>query len=163
MIKSYLIVVVTYACALAGAIYFLKLQGSINDVLVKTLMADVIATVIVFCFSVIFKNASLYDPYWSVAPPIILIYWNLKVAATGNATIELYAAVIIFWSIRLTYNWFKGWQGIKHEDWRYQLLRANNPSIYPIVNLTGIHLFPTLMVFAGMLPVYYSFRGNISE
>lgn len=35
-------------------------------------IADVLATVLVFIFSLIFKNASVYDPYWSVQPPVIL-------------------------------------------------------------------------------------------
>ena len=30
------------------------------------LIADVAATVVTFIFSVIFGNASVYDPYWSV-------------------------------------------------------------------------------------------------
>ena len=32
------------------------------------LIADVAATVVTFVFSVIWKNASVYDPYWSVQP-----------------------------------------------------------------------------------------------
>ena len=33
------------------------------------LVADTAATVFTFVFSLIFKNASVYDPYWSVQPP----------------------------------------------------------------------------------------------
>jgi len=33
------------------------------------LIADALATVATFIFSLIFKNASVYDPYWSVQPP----------------------------------------------------------------------------------------------
>jgi steroid 5-alpha reductase family enzyme len=34
------------------------------------------------------------------------------------------------------------------------MLREKNPGLYPLVNFFGIHLFPTLMVFLGLLPVY---------
>ena len=37
------------------------------------LIADALATVATFIFSLIFKNASVYDPYWSVQPPVILV------------------------------------------------------------------------------------------
>ena len=37
------------------------------------LIADIAATVFVFIFSVIFRNASVYDPYWSVQPMVIVL------------------------------------------------------------------------------------------
>ena len=40
---------------------------------VSLLIADAAATVATFVFSVIFRNASVYDPYWSVQPPVILV------------------------------------------------------------------------------------------
>ena len=41
------------------------------------LIADILATVVVFIFSVAFKNASFYDPYWSVQPPVIIIAFSI--------------------------------------------------------------------------------------
>src|SRR5580698_10001606 len=76
--QSLLICLWVYLIAATGAaalLYFL--DGRYNP-LVLALFADILATVIVFIFSVIFKNASLYDPYWSVAPPLIAWYWMLK-------------------------------------------------------------------------------------
>ncbi|HLG75184.1 MAG TPA: hypothetical protein VKX46_02145, partial [Ktedonobacteraceae bacterium] len=36
-------------------------------------LADLAATLVIFIFSVITRNSSMYDPYWSVAPvPIAL-------------------------------------------------------------------------------------------
>ena len=32
--------------------------------------ADVAATLVVFLFSLLYRNSSFYDAYWSVAPPI---------------------------------------------------------------------------------------------
>ncbi len=37
--------------------------------------ADVAATLTVFAFSAAHDNSSLYDPYWSVAPVPIVVYW----------------------------------------------------------------------------------------
>ena len=35
--------------------------------------ADIAATLVVFVFSLILDNSSVYDPYWSVAPVPILV------------------------------------------------------------------------------------------
>ncbi|MCX7029780.1 MAG: DUF1295 domain-containing protein [Spirochaetes bacterium] len=43
--------------------------------------ADVLATVVVFCFSAAFDNSSIYDPYWSVAPVPIAFFWVLATGA----------------------------------------------------------------------------------
>ena len=32
------------------------------------LLAHIVATVVIFTFSIIYKNSSLYDPFWSVIP-----------------------------------------------------------------------------------------------
>ncbi|HLP52989.1 MAG TPA: DUF1295 domain-containing protein, partial [Chitinophagales bacterium] len=53
-------------------------------------------------------------------------------------------------------NWARGWQGLVHEDWRYVMLREKNPKLYWLTNFGGIHMFPTIMVFLGMLPVYFA-------
>jgi len=42
------------------------------------LLADVAATLVVFAASTVAGNASLYDPYWSVAPPVIVIAWGVR-------------------------------------------------------------------------------------
>lgn len=38
-------------------------------------VADVAGTLVVFAGSMVVGNASLYDPYWSVVPPVILAGW----------------------------------------------------------------------------------------
>lgn len=121
----------------------------------KAAIADVVATIVVFCFSVIYRNSSLYDPYWSVAPPLIAFYWMYQFKDSHFAAQTLMLIVIFIWATRLTLNWARGWQGLHHEDWRYKMLRDKNPSVYWLTNFAGIHLFPTVMVFLGMVPVFY--------
>lgn len=155
---SFIICSFVYLIAITVAGGFLFFYEVPLNALWKAFIADIIATVVVYVFSVLFKNASLYDAYWSVAPPLIAWYW-----LSPNAPNPVqYAALvcIVIWSIRLTLNWARGWQGLVHEDWRYIMLRNKNPKIYWFTNLAGIHLFPTIMVFAGMLPVYYITQSN---
>ena len=123
--------------------------------LVLMLIADVIATLIVYVFSLLYKNSSLYDPYWSVIPPVIALFWAWQFNVAESVPVLLMLIGISVWAVRLTFNWLRGWHGLSHQDWRYVMLREKNPSLYWLTNFGGIHMFPTLIVFAGMLPVYY--------
>jgi steroid 5-alpha reductase family enzyme len=120
-----------------------------------TFEADLAATVVVFLFSVAAGNASLYDPYWSVAPAVIVVAWTLG-RGGGSARQILVLTLVLIWAVRLTANWAVGWRGLGHEDWRYVRLREQRPRWLPfwVVSLTGIQLMPTLVVFAGLLPVW---------
>lgn len=133
------------------------LSGGLHPLL-ATLGADVIATLVIFVFSLALNNSSMYDPYWSVAPIAIAAAW----AATGGGGIVsvVLLAVIVAWGLRLTYNFFRGWPGLHHEDWRYVSYREGSGLLYWAISLGGFHLFPTLAVFGGLLPAWYAFSSG---
>lgn len=85
------------------------------------LIADVVATVVTFIFSVIFDNASVYDPYWSVQPPVILVAFAVGQELTLFGVLLL--IVVNFWGIRLTANWAYTFANLNHQDWRYTMLK----------------------------------------
>ena len=114
-------------------------------------LADVTATLLVFIFSLIFKNASVYDPYWSVQPPVILGLALVKADGTGLLGWLLFAAVL-FWALRLTANWCYNFESFDYQDWRYVMLKEKSGMLYPFVNLMGIHMFPTCVVYLCVLP-----------
>ena len=114
-------------------------------------LADVTATLLVFIFSLIFKNASVYDPYWSVQPPVILGLALVKADGTGLLGWLLFAAVL-FWALRLTANWCYNFESFEYQDWRYVMLKEKSGILYPFVNLMGIHMFPTCVVYLCVLP-----------
>ena len=120
------------------------------------LVADVIATVVVFVFSVIFANASVYDPYWSVQPPIILAAFAFENGL--NIFGILLLSAVTFWGIRLTANWAYTFSGLTHQDWRYTMLKEKTGVFYPIINFVGIHMVPTLVVYGCILPAVYAVK-----
>jgi len=124
--------------------------------LAVVLAADVAATVVIFAFSFVYKNSSFYDPYWSVAPPAIALYFSLRPAseAVDGVRVVLVFALVLAWAVRLTWNWARGWHGLGHEDWRYRRLQEQSGRAYWLVSFTGIHLLPTLWVFLGCLSLY---------
>ncbi|ALR14067.1 membrane protein [Mycobacteroides saopaulense] len=119
----------------------------------NSLIADVLATVVIFVFSRLYRNSSFYDAYWSVIPPLLLIYWWSQ-SGVHAVRCWLVAMVVVVWAVRLTANWVYAFPGLHHEDWRYPMLRASAGRWGFLVDLVAIHLIPTLLVFAGMVPAY---------
>ncbi|MBQ9980454.1 MAG: DUF1295 domain-containing protein [Oscillospiraceae bacterium] len=150
--KSFLIVTVIYIIAAAVAIALWPiLPGALW---LKVLIADVIATVITFIFSVIFKNASIYDPYWSVQPIVIVIAIAIGQEITVWRLLPLIA--VCLWGVRLTANWAYTFHGLGHQDWRYTMLREQTGVFYPVINFIGIHMVPTLIVWLCTMPVVFT-------
>lgn len=117
--------------------------------------ADVVATIVIFAFSLAFKNSSFYDAYWSVIPPLLALWWFAHRAPEIDLTrAYLVIALVWLWAIRLTANWATFWEGLSHEDWRYPLVRARAGKYGVAADFAGIHLFPTIQVFLGCLPIY---------
>ncbi len=117
------------------------------------LIADVAATIVTFIFSVIFGNASVYDPYWSVQPPVILAAFAIGKELTVLGVLLL--IVVSYWAIRLTANWAYTFGNLNHQDWRYTMLKEKTGVFYPIVNFVGIHMVPTLVVYGCILPAVW--------
>lgn len=160
-VKDLFYILFVYLLALAAAILTLK-YAPIPDVLWKTLAADVVATIVVFLFSIIRNNSSTYDPYWSAAPIFIVLYWLYDSPQT-DFVFKMIWILVVMWGVRLTWNWILRWDGFGDEDWRYIDIKNKTGKMYWPVSFLGIHLMPTLMVFAGLVPVYYTFyERNIS-
>ena len=84
------------------------------------LLADVLATLVVFAASRMHRNSSFYDAYWSVLPPFLALYWFVERSAEAtDARFWLLFAVLVLWAVRLTGNWVYSFPGLHHEDWRY--------------------------------------------
>lgn len=123
------------------------------------LIADIVATVVIFIFGSIVRNSSVYDPYWSAIPPIIALNWLMSADEITIRSIVM-LVLITLWSIQLTRTWALRWRGMKDEDWRYIYYRKKAGILYPLVDFFGIQLFPTLLVFAGTVPFYFVTRFN---
>ena len=149
------LVIITLIYILASIVGIAVFNALSLDLYLKLLIADVVATVVVFIFSLIFKTASVYDPYWSVQPVVIILAFAF--GSQFNLTRLLVIVAITFWGIRLTANWTATFTGLDYQDWRYTMLKEKTGKAYFLVNFFGIHLFPTLVVYACILPAVYTF------
>ena len=156
-LASFIIIIIIYLIAIAGGIIsykFLPFEWWLN-----LLLADIIATVITFIFSLILNNASVYDAYWSVQPMVILIALSIG-KPIGLLQILLLIAVC-YWGIRLTANWAYNFTDFSYQDWRYVMLKEKTGIFYPVINFIGIHMVPTLVVYACTLPAAYAIVNNL--
>jgi steroid 5-alpha reductase family enzyme len=143
----------TYLVAVGLATVWLGLGVHTGRLWLDSLVADVLATLVVFVFSRLYGNSSFYDAYWSVVPPLLLFYWWSQ-SGVHQLRCWLIATVVVLWAVRLTANWVYAFPGLHHEDWRYPMFRERAGRWEFLADLFLIHLIPTLLVFAGMLPVY---------
>jgi len=155
MTRGFLTVILAYVLAGAAAVGTGILFHALPPIVIVGL-ADVAATIVVFIFSVITNNSSIYDPYWSVAPVPIALFWLSQPGSNGFASPPhvLVFALLCLWAIRLTTNWATRWRGLEHEDWRYVDIRKQASSYYWPASFLGIHLMPTVLVFLGSLALW---------
>ena len=119
----------------------------------------IFATLIIFMFSNIHKNSSIYDPFWHVAP-IPIVFYTADQSTLPVMELYLVLSAFLFWSLRLTYNWYLNWTNLDHEDFRYIDLKNNNRFLAFINDLFGIHLIPTLIVNASLYPIYIALTSD---
>jgi steroid 5-alpha reductase family enzyme len=153
--QSMIRVGIAYLCAVAAGAAWLVWGRGTGHLWADVLVADLIATVVIFIASRIHRNSSFYDAYWSVIPPLLMLAWWVGIGTpVSDGRALLVAFVILVWSVRLTGNWIYAFPGLHHEDWRYPMLRDQAGKAEAVVDLFAIHVIPTVQVFLGTLPAY---------
>jgi steroid 5-alpha reductase family enzyme len=137
-----------------GAVVLWFFSPSLHP-LAALFIANTAATVIVFIFNLVLKNASVYDPYWSVQPVFVIagMYWRYGLSFQLPQLLIL--VPLALWSLRLTLNWAAGFENLNWEDWRYRKFKSENPRTAQLIIFTGIMMMPTCLVFLGTIPYWY--------
>ena len=155
LFRAYIVLISSYVIALIIAILVGIVLNFLHPLLM-ILLADIAATIVIFIISSIIKNTSLYDPYWNTAPLIIALYYLMfpQIVSGNIVRVIIVFALVLVYSIRLTYNWAKQWKGLGHEDWRYTNYRVKMGKKFWVINFTGLQLMPTIMVYLGSISLY---------
>lgn len=146
--KGLIIIACIYLSAIILAVGLFNFGLTMDELFLKLLIIDLIMTLYIYLFSLFFKNASIYDPYWSVAPLVLIV--PLFSMTLKNIIITL---ILVIWAVRLTFNWAVTFNGLNEQDWRYDYYKSKSKRLWPFVNFFGIHLMPTIVVFLAMMPV----------
>lgn len=155
--KGLIIDAVAYLCAFGvGAVPF----AFIGNIFAAVAAFTAAATLVIFVVSVVFKDVSIYDPYWSVAPPVMLLAAMIKYGLWNVNAIIIFALVLL-WSFRLTANWLLTYKGLGHEDWRYAKYRKEyNPFVFQLISFVGLQYVPTIVVYAGLTGGLFAAQQN---
>ncbi len=145
----YTMLLIYISVMIIGVIIFMMLPQL--TLVYRLLVADICMTLVTWILSLIFKNASVYDPFWSVIPPAIILGVIVFLNKPMILSIVLLFSGLLVWSIRLTYNWASRWTDFGEVDWRYQKMQEKAPKLYFLTNLFGIQMFPTLIVFIQLI------------
>jgi steroid 5-alpha reductase family enzyme len=159
--RSLLICLAAYCVAALAAAAVIRLSAGLSPVWAAGL-ADLAATLVVFAFSLGLNNSSMYDPYWSVAPAVIALWWLTRFGGPGGVTVVRQVVVtflVLAWAARLTWNWLRRWNGLKDEDWRYADYRRLGAGYWP-VSFFGFHMMPTVLVFIACLSLVPALSWN---
>lgn len=149
---GFVLITLSYLTALVIALIVFKNAG--RTIWMNLFLADLIGTFVIWVSSLLLNNASVYDPYWSIQPIVILPLLMLHVGKI-NVTSLLLCAVVILWGARLTINWISTFKGLHEQDWRYDQIKQQTGQLYPLINLLGIQLMPTLIVYACIIPIVF--------
>lgn len=160
--KSLFIMLSLYVFTFAIGLFLYDVFFKINHhVLISSLIANVGMTLIIWLVGVLLKNASTYDPYWSVYPPIQVLFWFIVFQLDFSIMKLLLLLAFCFWGVRLTINWMINFKNLKDQDWRYTMIKSQNPKLWFLANLFGINLMPTVIVFIQLIGVYYLIQSEI--
>ena len=127
----------------------------IENIMVAEAVFTAVATLVIYVVTCFVPDTSLYDPYWSVAPVVMIAAAMIKYGYySTNAFVILIAFVI--WSVRLTGNWAITYKGLLHEDWRYRQYRESCGKMgFALINFIGLQFVPTTVVYAGMIGAFH--------
>lgn len=156
-----LITLIYIIAGVGGWLVFDSLPNEMSPI-VRLFIADVVATIVVWAFGLLYENVSVYDPYWSVFPPVVFLLWAFCTGVWSFPVVLLLVASW-YWGWRLTRNWVITFKGIAHEDWRYTKYRSLHPVLFHLINLFGLNMVPTLVVFGAMIPGLKLFEVQPSE
>jgi steroid 5-alpha reductase family enzyme len=158
--SSLLVILLIYIAAFGAGAAVLRLLMPFLSPLLALFTANAVATVAVFIFNLIVKNASVYDPYWSVQPVPLIAAMYFFYGLPFQLSHLLILVPLAVWSCRLTLNWGIGFENLEWEDWRYREKKEQYPKSAQLVVFTGIMMMPTCLVFLGTIPVWHFLQAE---
>ena len=116
----------------------------------------VFVDLVFWLIAIIQRSSWLIDPYWTLLPILLALFYLAHPMATPDGTRALLAwAALLVWSARLTYNYFRReqWRFGLREDWRYAKMRRERPGFW-WEQFFVVHIAQHLMLVGLTLPFW---------
>ena len=141
----------------SASLHFLLLPF-VSSPLLRLYAIDFYVTCILFVLgNFIFSSNNVYDPHWSLTPWISSVYFYFTSPSTEPppATFLPLFVLVSIWSGHLIWQTITLSDDVKHEDWRYQLLRRQYESNFLLFAFFALHVLPMVEVLIGSSAIYY--------
>ncbi|CAF0926075.1 unnamed protein product [Adineta steineri] len=148
---------------LLSTILHFVLLSLISSPLLRIYIIDFIVTCLLFFIgNFIFLSNNIYDLHWPLIPLISSIYFHLSLNSIEFLSFKsLPLFLLIFlWSSHLIWQTISSSDNIKHEDWRYQMMRKQYGNNFLIFAFFALHLLPMFEVLLGSSSIYYIYTYN---
>src|SRR5579863_7750988 len=108
--------------------------------------------------SLVTGDTSWVDRMWSIIP--IIYVWVFAAAAhLGNARLDVLAALVTVWGVRLTYNFARKGGYIGVEDYRWAVIRSSmRPWQFQLFNLFFIVIYQNALLVLITLPAWTAYQ-----
>eukprot|EP00892_Ulva_mutabilis_P000224 jgi/Ulvmu1/10201/UM060_0001.1 len=112
----------------------------------------------------------LIDPYWTLAPPLLVWFWaSHPLSQPGSPRQLISCALLLIWAVRLTHSYFRreGWIAGVREDWRYADMKQRFGKWWPAVQVLAVYFVQHCMLVGLTLPwmpIFFSeLRWNLYD
>jgi steroid 5-alpha reductase family enzyme len=126
--------------------------------LTLTVIIAAVACAVAWIASLVTGDTSWVDRMWSIVP--VIYVWVFAVTARlTNARLDVMAALVTLWGVRLTYNFARkgGYRGV--EDYRWAVLRSSmTPWQFQLFNLFFIVLYQNALLVLITLPAWTAYQ-----
>jgi steroid 5-alpha reductase family enzyme len=126
--------------------------------LTLTVIIAAVACATAWIASLVTGDTSWVDRMWSIVP--VIYVWVFAVTAhLTNARLDVMAALVTLWGVRLTYNFARkgGYSGV--EDYRWAVLRSSmTPRRFQLFNLFFIVLYQNALLVLITLPAWTAYQ-----
>jgi len=155
---SSLIVLCVFSVAILSGWAFMGVFDYMGDTLLEAFVVNIMVTIVVFLFSLVFQNSSIFDPYPAVASLAFSWYWYERFGAKDELNSILGIIAITLWSIRRLVFYFSGWVGLGYEDARYVVIKRKYHQtawVHWVFSFLVFHLITSMVFFVCLVPLYY--------
>jgi steroid 5-alpha reductase family enzyme len=126
--------------------------------LMLTVLIAAAACAFAWVASLVTGDTSWVDRMWSIVP-VIYVWVFAATAHLSNARLDVLAALVTVWGLRLTYNFARkgGYSGV--EDYRWAVLRSSmKPWQFQLFNLFFIVLYQNFLLVLITLPAWTAYQ-----
>ena len=129
-----------------------------SDPFSKLFLIFAFLIILVYIFGYRFGTHTLFSPLWYLLPLLAAWYWFYNFGQKGVTLKTLIATILVaVWSIGMTINWLRNWQGLYKPDFRHEQLARQTGKWYVLLSFLLIYLTSMIMIFLLVSPLYYAF------